>query len=66
MKRWSYLALALTLALGIGPISVLAQAGRGGRGQRPPPPEVIRPADQVPLSASRPRERATVGEGDLR
>ena len=46
MKRWSYLALALTLALGIGPISVLAQAGRGGRGQRPPPPEVIRPADQ--------------------
>jgi len=41
MKRTHWLALSLTL-LGAAPVA--AQAG--GRGQRPPPPEVIRPADQ--------------------
>ncbi len=44
MKRWPALALALSLALGASPTSVLAQRGAGQR--RPPPPEVIRPADQ--------------------
>lgn len=41
MKRTHWLALSLTL---LGAVPVAAQAG--GRGQRPPPPEVIRPADQ--------------------
>lgn len=41
MKRTHWLALSLAL-LGAAPVS--AQAG--GRGGRPPPPEVIRPADQ--------------------
>ncbi len=44
MKRCSIFLLAAAVALGFAPTSVLAQ--RGGRGQRPPPPEVIRPADQ--------------------
>ena len=45
MKNWSVASLALVLALGVAPTQVQAQ--RGGRGgQRPPPPEVIRPADQ--------------------
>ena len=43
MKRTHWLALSLAL-LGLAPVSAMAQAG--GRGQRPPPPEVIRPADQ--------------------
>lgn len=46
MNRWSYAAIALTLAALLDPASVLAQRGGRGRGQRPPPPEVIRPADQ--------------------
>ena len=48
MKRLSHAALVFTLAIGILPMSVTAQTGRGGRGrgQGPPPPEVIRPANQ--------------------
>jgi len=40
MKRW--LPLAASIALSLTPASALAQRG----GNRPPPPEVIRPADQ--------------------
>lgn len=47
MKRWSFGPMALAVALCITSTPAFAQAGRGGRGgQRPPPPEVIRPADQ--------------------
>jgi creatinine amidohydrolase len=52
MKRLSPTVIALTLAISLAPTSIMAQAGRG-RGQRPPPPEVIRPADQrVPVPYS--------------
>lgn len=43
MKRWTVLVISLALAAGGGPTSVLAQRGQG---QRPAPPEVVRPADQ--------------------
>ena len=46
MNRWSYAAIVLMLAVFVDPASVLAQRGGQGRGQRPPTPEVIRPADQ--------------------
>ena len=42
MKRWSCALVALAL-LAVAPPSVTAQARRG---QRTPPPEVVRPADQ--------------------
>jgi len=41
MNRWSCLTLSLALLAG-APVPALSQ----NRGQRPPPPEVIRPADQ--------------------
>ena len=43
MKRWSRLLLPLAVAIGVAPTYVTAQQ-RGG--QRPAPPEVIRPAGQ--------------------
>ena len=46
MNRWSYATIVLMLAVFVDPASVLAQRGGQGRGQRPPTPEVIRPADQ--------------------
>jgi creatinine amidohydrolase len=44
MKRWSSITVSLAITVGLGPTALLAQ--RGGRGQRPPPPEVVRPPDQ--------------------
>lgn len=45
MNKWASTSFALALAIGIAATPALAQ--RGGRGgQRPPRPEVIRPADQ--------------------
>ena len=44
MKRWRLIALVCLVAVATQPADVLAQ--RGGRGQRPPVPEVVRPADQ--------------------
>jgi creatinine amidohydrolase/Fe(II)-dependent formamide hydrolase-like protein len=58
MKRWSYSTLVTALMLSVVPLPALAQAGRGGRGQRPPTPEVVRPADQrVPAPYSYEMER---------
>jgi len=46
MKRWTWLTASLALLVGASPSSLLAQAGQARRGERPPPPEVVRPADQ--------------------
>jgi hypothetical protein len=43
MKKWYSASLALALAIGLAATPALAQRGRG---QRPPRPEVTRPADQ--------------------
>lgn len=45
MMRCRFLALASLVAVALVPADALAQQ-RGGRGQRPPVPEVVRPADQ--------------------
>ena len=46
MKKRTLLAATCAFFLATGPSSLFAQAGGAGRGQRPPPPEVVRPADQ--------------------
>ena len=44
MSKWSSMSFMVALAIGVAATPALAQRGRGG--QRPPPPEVIRPSDQ--------------------
>ncbi len=46
MKRRTWLTPTLALLLTAAPTLLSAQANGPRRGQRPPPPEVIRPADQ--------------------
>ena len=46
MKRWTLGTGAFALLLATAPSTLSAQAGQVRRGQRPPPPEVVRPADQ--------------------
>ena len=46
MKNWTLLAATFAFLLATGPTSLFAQAAGARRAQRPPPPEVERPADQ--------------------